>query len=659
MVVRNLMLRAGADFSGMSKGMKKAQRDIRKFKRSFNNTAKQVLRISTAIATATVYASIKAMQAADEEAIAHAKLTTVMKQRMGATDNMVKSIIDLASAEQRQGVIGDEVIVAGAQQLATFLKQTDSLHKLIPAMNNLAAQQKGVSATSGDLVNVANMMGKVFTGQTGALRRVGISFSDAQEKILKFGTESEKAAMLSQIITENVGDMNAALANTDAGRLAQLKNEFSDLQEFAGRVVMPIRNVLIPATRNLIEHFRVLLERMKPAVEMAKVFLETLFNVKAVKSANAAAGAVSNQGDAYEDLGETAKKTKKQLMGFDEINQLQEDSEESAYAAADASYVSANAMLFENSVVGELGDTFVLTAEQIRKATEKAAEFRKTLEGVKEFLTGFFEGLFKGIEESWVVKLFTFIGGINLKSTNGDLREAGKNFGEMAIKLGELYLAFLALEKIKWAMGLMGIKGFGGAFMSVAAFMATPIGMLLTALVGVAALGSILGEFVEKNKPKAPQLSAAEEKKRLEQTLGVRYGGTGSQTMPTIGSPSATALGGYPLVNVPAITSPSTRGTMTPEQLAKSVQFKAGGGFLDRGQMFVANEMGAEMVGSMDGKTAVANNEQIVEGIKRGVMEAMQSSSQTFKLQIGSTEFEQVVSKTMRDYSRRTGGAFA
>jgi hypothetical protein len=179
-VVRNLILRAGADFSGMSKGMKKAQRDIRRFKRNFNNTAKQVLRISTVIATATVYASIKAMQAADEQAVAEEKLLTVMKQRMGATDNMVKSVLDLTSAEQKRGVIGDEVQIAGAQQLATFLKQTESLHKLIPAMNNLAAQQKGVAATSGDLVNVANMMGKVFTGQTGALRRVGISFSDAQ-----------------------------------------------------------------------------------------------------------------------------------------------------------------------------------------------------------------------------------------------------------------------------------------------------------------------------------------------------------------------------------------------------------------------------------------------------------------------------------------------
>ena len=40
---------------------------------------------------------------------------------------------------------------------------------------------------------------------------------------------------------------------------------------------------------------------------------------------------------------------------------------------------------------------------------------------------------------------------------------------------------------------------------------------------------------------------------------------------------------------------------------------------LKNGQLFIANEAGAEMVGSMDGKTAVANQQQIVEGIRKGV----------------------------------------
>lgn len=53
----------------------------------------------------------------------------------------------------------------------------------------------------------------------------------------------------------------------------------------------------------------------------------------------------------------------------------------------------------------------------------------------------------------------------------------------------------------------------------------------------------------------------------------------------------------------------------------KGIEFRENGGFVSRGQLFVANEKGAELVGSMDGKTAVANNQMIVEGIKQASYE--------------------------------------
>lgn len=48
----------------------------------------------------------------------------------------------------------------------------------------------------------------------------------------------------------------------------------------------------------------------------------------------------------------------------------------------------------------------------------------------------------------------------------------------------------------------------------------------------------------------------------------------------------------------------------------------ASGGFPQAGQLFVAREAGAEMVGTLGGRTAVANNDQIVAGITNGVATA-------------------------------------
>lgn len=53
----------------------------------------------------------------------------------------------------------------------------------------------------------------------------------------------------------------------------------------------------------------------------------------------------------------------------------------------------------------------------------------------------------------------------------------------------------------------------------------------------------------------------------------------------------------------------------------------ASGGFPDEGQLFMARESGPELVGTMGGRTAVANNQEITEGIRQAVYDAMTASN--------------------------------
>lgn len=67
--------------------------------------------------------------------------------------------------------------------------------------------------------------------------------------------------------------------------------------------------------------------------------------------------------------------------------------------------------------------------------------------------------------------------------------------------------------------------------------------------------------------------------------------------------------------------------------LGKKIFGFASGGFPDAGQLFIAREAGAEMIGSLGGHTAVANNDQIVEGIREGVEAAMERQNQLLRRQ--------------------------
>lgn len=64
--------------------------------------------------------------------------------------------------------------------------------------------------------------------------------------------------------------------------------------------------------------------------------------------------------------------------------------------------------------------------------------------------------------------------------------------------------------------------------------------------------------------------------------------------------------------------------SLAPPKVPKvSIDWYANGGFPGKGQLFVANEVGPEMVGTMDGRTAVANQQEITQGIANAVYPAV------------------------------------
>lgn len=174
---------------------------------------------------------------------AETRLAQAMRNTMGATDSEIESIKQLAAEQQKLGIVGDEVQLAAAQELATYLEFSDSLKTILPVLNDMVAQQIGLGASAESATQIATMFGKVMNGQTEALSRYGYKFNDAQKEILKFGDESERAAILAEVVSESVGGMNAALAQTSAGKMQQMSNTIGDIKEKLGAVAtqaMPV-----------------------------------------------------------------------------------------------------------------------------------------------------------------------------------------------------------------------------------------------------------------------------------------------------------------------------------------------------------------------------------------------------------------------------------
>lgn len=223
---------------------------------------------------AGIYAGSRLIEMSEKQAQAEQKLTEIYKSRMGVNKQAVKSTLELASAQQKAGVVGDEVQIAAAQQLATYAKYPSTVNTMLPALNDLLVQQKGLNGTQEDAVGLANLFGKAMMGQTGALKRAGISFTDAQAEVLKFGTEEEKAAMIAEVVQQNVGDMNEEFAKTDAGKIQQAKNALGDMGEEIGAVLLPAVADLVKWFQgNLMPKLQQLINFMKQHPAIAKFAL--------------------------------------------------------------------------------------------------------------------------------------------------------------------------------------------------------------------------------------------------------------------------------------------------------------------------------------------------------------------------------------------------
>lgn len=86
----------------------------------------------------------------------------------------------------------------------------------------------------------------------------------------------------------------------------------------------------------------------------------------------------------------------------------------------------------------------------------------------------------------------------------------------------------------------------------------------------------------------------------------------------------------------------------------------ADGGFPSMGQMFIAREAGPELVGTIGSRSAVVNNDQIVESVSAGVYRAVkaamgQNGGGVIQLILDGTKVAEVVSNNVNAITRRTG----
>lgn len=256
----------------MSKGFSSAGLKAAAFKAAIAGAA-----VATAALLKLSYDSLKAFQAQER---AETRLESIAKKVTNATDEQIESLKELSGEMQKITTFGDEVVISLQSQLASFGLNTDQIKLLTESSLDMLAATKGTNATQEDAINIANMMGKAYTGLPGNLSRVGILLDDQQSELLKTGDEMTRVNTLIEVMQQNYGGLARDLRNTTEGEIQAAKNAFGDMQEAIGERLSPTLKegaiVLKDFSESMIDLIKIKLsEKLKEEQTQANILINT------------------------------------------------------------------------------------------------------------------------------------------------------------------------------------------------------------------------------------------------------------------------------------------------------------------------------------------------------------------------------------------------
>ena len=236
----NILIQAQDEASAVLKNFSDTLDDNQKKAGQWSQNLKIAGGILTGVGIAGVAMMKDWVDKASEVETAQAQLEHAVIGVSHATKDQLSQTEALADALQKKGVLDGDNIKIGLAQLSTFGLSNKAVQGLGGSLADLAVNQFGVSASGDQLSQSANMIAKALNGQFGVLEKSGIRFTDAQQKLIQFGTEQQKVDTINQGFAQNLKYTNEVALKTSEGMKAHLSVALEDQKEKLGGQLLPL-----------------------------------------------------------------------------------------------------------------------------------------------------------------------------------------------------------------------------------------------------------------------------------------------------------------------------------------------------------------------------------------------------------------------------------
>lgn len=224
----------------------------------------------------------KAIAAFVESEGAIANVNAGLKSTKNAIGLTTDQIAGMANAWQKVGIFEDDAIMQNVSaQLLTFGNiGKQNFDRVQGAVMDVTAKLKGLNATGEDLRGVSIMFGKAMDDPIrgmAAMRRVGISFSNAEEQQVKQMVAANNVLgaqnFMLKAIERQYGGTSEALGKTAGGMALIKKHKFDDELENLGKSFLVVKRALMSAAAQIMPFVTAILPPLAKGLETVAPFL--------------------------------------------------------------------------------------------------------------------------------------------------------------------------------------------------------------------------------------------------------------------------------------------------------------------------------------------------------------------------------------------------
>lgn len=415
MAKSNLLVRGGADFSGLKKELEKVKKKLDSFQGNVSSTMKKLGAILGSLAIGKLIKDSTELAMGVESAVN--QINRTMGTSAGAfqkwANEQAKSYGMAKSEALKYGAVYSNLISGFAKDTAETTKYTEEL---------LKASAVVASATGRTMEDTMERIRSGMLGSTEAIEDLGINVNVAMIEStnafkqfangkswqqLDFQTQQQIRLMaILEQANQKYGD---SLANTTATQMQKFRAELNNVKLSLGQAFMPILNTVLPL-------LTALASKLAYVMNIVAQFTQALFGKPA--QAQAQATAISQQASAANDLGDSlksagkeAKKAKGSLAGFDEINNLSKSAGDSGSSGGGSG--AGGGVNIPGMDTSSFADS---TVEVSKKVQEMANKVKKTLSNLanffkqnKEIIISVISGLVAGFSAFQIITNWTNI----------------------------------------------------------------------------------------------------------------------------------------------------------------------------------------------------------------------------------------------------------